>query len=116
MKLLPPEGRAYWEDDKNLTENQLEDYIQDVLDKNEREYDDVSIEVSNDTCSENDIEVVRDVNNCLKRYEITADETIYFDDLDAILDGEKRGGRDAYVYKYNGRWYGIYLEYYFYDD
>ena len=61
MKLLPPEGRAYWEDDKNLTENQLEDYIQDVLDKNEREYDDVSIEVSNDTCSENDIEVVRDM-------------------------------------------------------
>ena len=59
---------------------------------------------------------MRDVNNCLKRYEITADETIYFDDLDAILDGEKRGGRDAYVYKYNGRWYGIYLEYYFYDD
>ena len=118
MKLLPPEGRAYWEDDKNLTENQLEDYIQDVLNKNEREHDDVSIEVSNNISSENDIEVVKDVNDCLKRYEITADETIYFNNFDVILDGEKEvhTTNDAYVYKYNGRWYGIYLEYYFYDD
>ena len=62
--------------------------------------------------------MVKDVNDCLKRYEITADETIYFNNFDVILDGEKEvhTTNDAYVYKYNGRWYGIYLEYYFYDD
>ena len=49
MKLLPAEGKEYWEDDKNLTEKQLQDYMQNRMNSYSRKYDEVSVKVDDNS-------------------------------------------------------------------
>lgn len=113
MKLLPAEEKEYWEDDKNLTEKQLQDYMQNRMNSYSRKYDEVSVKVDDNSNPIENSKVTERVNsNYLDKYGITADEVIYYAECGLTLDGEEHDeGNDVYVYKYNGRWYSIYPEY-----
>lgn len=118
MKLLPAEGKEYWEDDKNLTEKQLQDYMQNRMNSYSRKYDEVSVKVDDNSNPIENSKVTERVNsNYLDKYGITADEVIYYAECGLTLDGEEHDeGNDVYVYKYNGRWYSIYPEYHLIED
>ncbi len=118
MKLLPAEGKEYWEDDKNLTEEQLQDYMQNRMNSYSRKYDEVSVKVDDNSNPIENSKVTERVNsNYLDKYGITADEVIYYAECGLTLDGEEYDeGNDVYVYKYNGRWYSIYPEYHLIED
>ena len=118
MKLLPAEGKEYWEDDKNLTEKQLQDYMQNRMNSYSRKYDEVSVKVDDNSNPIENSKVTERVNsNYLDKYGITADEVIYYAECGLTLDGEEYDeGNDVYVYKYNGRWYSIYPEYHMIED
>ena len=117
MKLLPAEGKEYWEDDKNLTEKQLHDYMH-RMNSYSRKYDEVSVKVDDNSNPIENSKVTERVNsNYLDKYGITADEVIYYAECGLTLDGEEHDeGNDVYVYKYNGRWYSIYPEYHLIED
>ena len=118
MKLLPAKGKEYWEDDKNLTEKQLQDYMQNRMNTYGHKYDEVSVKVDDNSNPIENSKVTERVNsNYLDNYGITADEVIYFAECELTVDGEERDeGNDVYVYKYNGRWYSIYPEYHLIED
>ena len=118
MKLLPAKGKEYWEDDKNLTEKQLQDYMQNRMNTYGHKYNEVSVKVDDNSNPIENSKVTERVNsNYLDNYGITADEVIYFAECELTVDGEERDeGNDVYVYKYNGRWYSIYPEYHLIED
>lgn len=118
MKLLPAEGKEYWEDNKNLTEKQLQDYMQNRMNSYSRKYDEVSVKVDDNSNPIENSKVTERVNsNYLDKYGIAADEVIYYAECGLTLDGEEHDeGNDVYVYKYNGRWYSIYPEYHLIED
>ena len=118
MKLLPAKGKEYWEDDKNLTKKQLQDYMQNRMNTYGHKYNEVSVKVDDNSNPIENSKVTERVNsNYLDNYGITADEVIYFAECELTVDGEERDeGNDVYVYKYNGRWYSIYPEYHLIED
>ena len=90
MKLLPAEGKEYWEDDKNLTEKQLQDYMQNRMNSYSRKYDEVSVKVDDNSNPIENSKVTERVNsNYLDKYGITADEVIYYAECGLTLDGEE---------------------------
>ena len=77
MKLLPAKGKEYWEDDKNLTEKQLQDYMQNRMNTYGHKYDEVSVKVDDNSNPIENSKVTERVNsNYLDNYGITADEVI----------------------------------------
>ena len=106
MRLLPPEVKKYYEDEKNLSEKQLKDHVEYRLSYVGEKYDsnEVSVEVD-DNPLERDAKWIEAINSALADYEIRADDVVYFENCYVTLDGEQLDSQQEIVYKYNGRWY-----------
>lgn len=102
MKLLPAKGKEYWEDDKNLTEKQLQDYMQNRMNTYGHKYDEVSVKVDDNSNPIENSKVTERVNsNYLDNYGITADEVIYFAECELTVDGEERDEGNDVIWKRN---------------
>ena len=114
MKSWPEEAKEYWEDAANLTEEQLQERMQSRMDNNRffsMYGDNISAIVDDNSDPVSNIEVIQNVNSILDNYGITADDAIWFAGCTLVSDDEEKGSFfDAYVYKYNGRWYSLFPE------